>query len=196
MPTGSAPMRYKPSASVVSVRVKPVVGLFAVTVTPGIAAPCWSTTRPVIAPVVCCAYAAAHVSSRAITARRSVLIIHSSRKSAGNVQCPASDRGRWRPLAGLEHISLPFRYTGVNPHFRWMSQCEVALSRAKVAAEEDWLLQRADETLDFGALRRGGGQPCQQIAGGGGGFGATAGPGVREREVEARLVQIGIACQR
>ena len=46
VPTGSAFSRYTPSASVTSVRVKPVLALLAVTVTPGTAAFCASTIRP------------------------------------------------------------------------------------------------------------------------------------------------------
>src|SRR5688572_21189589 len=42
-----------PSASVTADRVNPVCGLFAVTVTPGIAALCGSSARPLMLPVVC-----------------------------------------------------------------------------------------------------------------------------------------------
>jgi hypothetical protein len=52
-----------PSASVTSERVKPVVELLAVTVTPGTAAFWASSTRPWMLPVVCCA--AADVAVRA-----------------------------------------------------------------------------------------------------------------------------------
>src|SRR5438874_11961198 len=64
-----------PSASLTSVRVKPVVGLLAVTVTPGTAAPCWSSARPVMLPVVCCATAEAQLSSRIATAPNRCLLI-------------------------------------------------------------------------------------------------------------------------
>src|SRR5215831_10110620 len=46
-----------PSESLTSLRVRPVSGLFTVTVTPGTAAFCASTIRPWTLPVVCCANA-------------------------------------------------------------------------------------------------------------------------------------------
>jgi hypothetical protein len=49
--------------------------LFAVTVAPGTAAPCWSTMRPVIVPVVCCANADALANSRIIAAPNKYLLI-------------------------------------------------------------------------------------------------------------------------
>src|SRR5713226_6638228 len=75
MPTGSADRRYTPSVSLASVRVNPVDALLAVTVAPGTAAPCWSRTRPVMVPVVCCASAVAQVSRTSVTAPRNLLII-------------------------------------------------------------------------------------------------------------------------
>ena len=79
MPTGSDGRRYKPSGSLTSVRVKPVAALFAVTVTPGTAAPCGSRIRPVTLPVVCCANADAQESSSTIAALKNRLIIQASK---------------------------------------------------------------------------------------------------------------------
>src|SRR6266853_6462263 len=67
-----------PSASLTSVRVKPVFGLLAVTVAPGVAAPWGSRTRPEMLPVVCCANPDALVSSQTIAAPTRFLRIHAS----------------------------------------------------------------------------------------------------------------------
>src|ERR1700730_5485363 len=67
-----------PSASLTSVRVKPVFGLLAVTVAPGVAAPSGSSTRPEMLPVVCCANPDALVSSHPIAAPTRVLRIRAS----------------------------------------------------------------------------------------------------------------------
>ena len=54
-----------PSPSETSVRTNPVAAFFAVTVTPGIAAPWSSTIRPEMVPVVCCAAAGVAASQSA-----------------------------------------------------------------------------------------------------------------------------------
>ena len=72
MPTGIDAIRKTPSASLTSLRVKPVEGLFAVTVAPGMAAPCGSSTRPDTFPAVCCANTDTKLSSTIATAPKKV----------------------------------------------------------------------------------------------------------------------------
>src|SRR5258705_2101790 len=72
--------------------MKPVDGLFAVTVAPGIAAPCWSTTRPVMVPVVCCANADAQASSINTAAPNKYLLIPTP-PICSKERCPAQDTG-------------------------------------------------------------------------------------------------------
>jgi len=53
LPIGNAVSVKMPTESDTTVRVKPVAGFVAVTVAPGMMAPCWSTIRPEMLPVVC-----------------------------------------------------------------------------------------------------------------------------------------------
>src|SRR5215212_9408198 len=100
MPTGIAERRYTPSASLTSLRVKPVVALLAVTVAPGTAAPCWSTTRPVMVPLAPCAITDAHVSSRIVAAPNKYLLIHASRLFT-NQRCSMQDADRYRSVSAI-----------------------------------------------------------------------------------------------
>src|SRR4051812_34077448 len=84
MPMGSAERRYTPPASLTSDLVNPVAALLAVTVAPGTAEPCSSSTRPEIVPLVPCANADAHVSSTMIAAPNKCLLIHASKISKNN----------------------------------------------------------------------------------------------------------------
>src|SRR5437764_12444630 len=85
-----------PDASLTSVRVQPVDPRFAVTVTPGIAAPCSSRILPVMLPVVCCASTDTQLSSRVATAPNRCLLIHCLQKyKNGHRSYKVS--GRYRP---------------------------------------------------------------------------------------------------
>src|SRR5437867_7074649 len=107
MPTGSAARRYRPSESLASVRVKPVDGLFAVTVAPGTAAPCWSTTRPVTLPVVCCANVVAQASNTSAAAPKNFLIIPTPPDMlCGLRQRLLADSDLWRPPSAIETPEL------------------------------------------------------------------------------------------
>src|SRR3954468_9105668 len=91
-----------PSPSDTSVRTNPVCGLRAVTVTPGTAAPCVSTMRPVMLPVVCCANAMAGAMNAPNTIIATMIFFICQAPLETNQRSRPHESGAAEPVLGFD----------------------------------------------------------------------------------------------
>src|SRR5882672_1271311 len=164
--------------------------------------------RPVTVPVVCCANANAQVSSTSVTAPSNFLIIPPPTEQKN--QCPTENAVRTRSVTEIGTLQLTCFLTATGTPYFWRNCKDVRMRAApRIGAKSAGLslnvigadgsvslLDRPQQSLNFRALRRVCRQTRQQLTRGHRGVRSTAGPGVGEREIEARFVESRIGGER